>query len=139
MHDEPGITRDRTYRTGSWCGYSFQVVDTGGILFDDSQDMFAGRIMQQAQIALTEATAAVLVCDGQEGLTALDQEVGAWLRRSCRVPLYLAINKCESETTGLSQAQDFWQLGLGTPYPVSGIHGELYQDAVPSFVLTTPC
>lgn len=55
VHNEPGITRDRTYRTGSWCDYNFQVVDTGGIVFDDTSDIFAERITQQALIALQEA------------------------------------------------------------------------------------
>ena len=68
MHDEPGITRDRTYKTGSWCDYNFQVVDTGGIIFDDTKDIFAERITQQALLALAEATVAVLVCDGKEGI-----------------------------------------------------------------------
>mmetsp|Transcript_29458 Transcript_29458/g.49342 ORF Transcript_29458/g.49342 Transcript_29458/m.49342 type:complete len:586 (+) Transcript_29458:128-1885(+) len=123
VHDEPGITRDRTYRTASWCDYNFQVVDTGGIIFDDTQDIFADRITQQALIALSEANAAILVCDGQQGLTQLDSIIGEWLRKNSKVPLYLAVNKCESEKQGIAQAQDFWEMGLGTPYAVSGIHG----------------
>jgi len=123
VHDEPGITRDRTYRTATWCDYNFQVVDTGGIVFDDTQDIFADRITQQALIALGEANAALLVCDGQEGLTQLDSIIAEWLRKNNRVPVYIAVNKCESETQGISQSMEFWELGLGTPYPVSGIHG----------------
>lgn len=123
MHNEPGITRDRTYRTASWCDYNFQVVDTGGIVFDDTRDIFADRITQQALIALNEAKAAILVCDGQEGLSQLDIIIADWLRKHNKVPVYVAVNKCESETKGMSQAQEFWALGLGEPYPVSGIHG----------------
>jgi GTP-binding protein len=52
---------------GSWCEYNFQVIDTGGIIFDDTKDIFAERITQQALLALSEATVAVMVCDGKEG------------------------------------------------------------------------
>ncbi|KAJ1435882.1 GTP-binding protein EngA [Ochromonadaceae sp. CCMP2298] len=123
VHNEPGITRDRTYRVGSWNDYNFQVVDTGGIVFDDTDDIFADRITQQALIALSEANAAVFVCDGQQGLVPLDQIIVDFLRKHSQIPLYLAVNKCESETQGIMQAQDFWELGVGLPYPVSGIHG----------------
>ena len=123
VHDEPGITRDRTYRTATWCDYNYQVVDTGGIIFDDNKDIFADRITQQAFIALAEAKAAILVCDGQEGLTEQDRIIADWLRKNNKVPVYVAVNKCESETRGLTQALEFWELGLGMPFPVSGIHG----------------
>eukprot|EP00595_Chromulina_sp_UTEXLB2642_P003313 CAMPEP_0196764544 /NCGR_PEP_ID=MMETSP1095-20130614/6404_1 /TAXON_ID=96789 ORGANISM="Chromulina nebulosa, Strain UTEXLB2642" /NCGR_SAMPLE_ID=MMETSP1095 /ASSEMBLY_ACC=CAM_ASM_000446 /LENGTH=339 /DNA_ID=CAMNT_0042120457 /DNA_START=153 /DNA_END=1169 /DNA_ORIENTATION=- len=123
VHDDPGITRDRTYKQATWNDYNFQVVDTGGIVFDDTTDIFADRITEQALLALSEASAAILVCDGQEGVTQLDTLLAEWLRRNNKVPLYLAINKCESETLGISQAQEFWELGIGEPYPISGIHG----------------
>jgi GTP-binding protein len=99
------------------------VVDTGGIIFDDNKDIFAERITQQALVALNQAKAAVLVCDGQEGVTQLDTIIADWLRKHSKVPVYIAVNKCESEKQGLLQAQEFWELGLGQPYPVSGIHG----------------
>lgn len=70
-----------------------------------------------------EATVAIMVCDGQQGLQPLDLTLGEWLRKNCKIPMYLAVNKCESERLGISQAQEFWSLGLGAPYPVSGIHG----------------
>eukprot|EP01035_Chromulina_nebulosa_P016808 gene16808-22291_t len=123
VHDDPGITRDRTYKQATWNDYNFQVVDTGGIVFDDTTDIFADRITEQALLALSEANAAILVCDGQAGVTQLDTLLAEWLRRNNKVPLYLAINKCESETLGISQAQEFWELGIGEPYPISGIHG----------------
>ena len=63
------------------------------------------------------------MCDGQEGLTQLDEIITDWLRKNSKVPLYIAVNKCESETQGLAQAQEFWALGFGAPFPVSGIHG----------------
>ena len=124
VHDEPGITRDRTYRVGMWNSYNFQVVDTGGIVFDDTEDVFADRITQQALVALNEADAALMVVDGKAGVTPLDQALADWLRKNNKkTPVYMAVNKCESEKSGITQAQDFWGLGLGQPWPVSGIHG----------------
>jgi GTPase len=113
-----------------WCDYNFQIVDTGGIVFDDTADIFAEQITHQALIALAEAKAAILVCDGQEGLTQLDREIAGWLRKNNKVPVFVAVNKCESETQGACQAQEFWELGLGQPYPVSGIHGNGIGDVL---------
>ena len=121
VHDEPGITRDRTYRPAFWGDRDFQVVDTGGLVFDDDTE-FLPLIREQAMAALTEASAAIFVVDGQLGPTAGDREIGDWLRQQ-KVPILLAVNKCESPEQGLIQAAEFWELGLGEPYPVSGIHG----------------
>jgi GTP-binding protein len=126
VHDEVGVTRDRTYLRSEWCGKTFDVVDTGGLVFDDDQaSLFLEQIRQQAAIALSEATAAVLVVDGQAGRQPLDEQVASFLRREWRnkLPIFVAVNKCESETTGTLSAADFWALGLGEPLPVSGIHG----------------
>ncbi len=123
VHDEPGITRDRAYKVGTWDGYNFQVVDTGGIVFDDTEDVFADKITEQALIALREASAAIFVCDGKEGLTELDESIARWLRRNNKVPVFIAVSKCESHKTGFLQANEFWSLGFGRPYAVSGIHG----------------
>jgi len=121
VHDEPGITRDRTYRPAYWADREYQVVDTGGLVFDDDTE-FLPLIREQALAALAEASAAIFVVDGQIGLTGGDESIASWLRLQ-KVPIILAVNKCESENTGLTQAADFWQLGLGEPYPISGIHG----------------
>ncbi|HAN75939.1 MAG TPA: ribosome biogenesis GTPase Der [Planktothrix sp. UBA10369] len=132
VHDQPGITRDRTYRPAFWQDREFQVVDTGGLVFDDDTE-FLPMIREQAMIALTEATAAIFVVDGQMGLTGGDEAIATWLREQS-IPILLAVNKCESPTTGMIQAADFWELGLGEPYPVSGIHGsgtgELLDDLI---------
>ncbi len=121
VHDEPGITRDRTYRPAYWADREYQVVDTGGLVFDDDTE-FLPLIREQAMAALAEASAAIFVVDGQVGLTGGDESIASWLRLQ-KVPVILAVNKCESENTGLTQAADFWQLGMGEPYPISGIHG----------------
>ena len=121
VHDEPGITRDRTYRPSFWRDRDFQIVDTGGLVFDDDTE-FLPMIRQQAMAALVEASAAIFVVDGQFGLMDGDREIAEWLRRQS-VPVLLAVNKCESVEQGLAQAAEFWELGLGEPYPISAIHG----------------
>lgn len=121
VHDQPGVTRDRTYRPAFWCDREYLVVDTGGLVFDDNTE-FLPLIREQALAALTEAQAAILVVDGQDGPTAADETIAQWLRQH-KVPVLLAVNKCESPQQGLIQAAQFWELGLGEPYPVSGIHG----------------
>ena len=121
VHDEPGITRDRTYRPSFWQDRDFQIVDTGGLVFDDDTE-FLPMIRQQAMAALVEASVAILVVDGQWGLTEGDREIAEWLRRQS-VPVLLAVNKCESVEQGLAQAAEFWELGLGEPYAISAIHG----------------
>lgn len=121
VHDQPGITRDRTYRNAYWRDREFQIVDTGGLIFDDETE-FLPMIREQAMAALAEASVAIFVVDGQQGLTGGDEAIAQWLRQQ-PVPTFLAVNKCESLTEGLSQAAMFWELGLGEPYPISGIHG----------------
>ena len=121
VHDQPGVTRDRTYQEGFWGDRTFRVVDTGGLVFDDDSE-FLPEIRQQANLAMAEAAVAVVVVDGQQGLTAADQSIAEWLRGQ-KVPVLLAVNKCESPDQGLAMAADFWGLGLGEPHPVSAIHG----------------
>lgn len=121
VHDEPGITRDRTYRPGFWQDREFQVVDTGGLVFDDDTE-FLPQIREQAMLALAEAKVAIFVVDGQTGPMPSDEEIARWLRLQ-KVPVFLAVNKCESPDQGAIQAAQFWSLGLGEPFPISAIHG----------------
>lgn len=138
VFNEPGVTRDRTYANGFWQDHEFVVVDTGGIVFDDDEDrVFLPQIRQQAMIALSEASAVLCVTDGQTGRTALDDQIAAFLRRQ-RVPVVLAVNKCESTVSGELQAADFWSLGLGTPWPVSGLHGTGMGDVLDELVKPLP-
>lgn len=121
VHDEPGVTRDRTYMPAYWNDREFLVVDTGGLVFNDDTE-FLPLIRQQALAALTEASAAIFVVNGQTGPNSADEEIAEWLRQQ-PVPVLLAVNKCESPEQGLMQAAEFWELGLGEPYPISAIHG----------------
>ncbi len=121
VFDEPGVTRDRTYRRAFWCDREFLVVDTGGLVFDDNTE-FLPLIREQAMLALAESSAAIFVVDGQTGPTSGDATIASWLRQQ-PVPVLLAVNKCESPDQGITQAAQFWELGLGEPLPISGIHG----------------
>lgn len=136
VHDEPGITRDRLYQPSFWRDRDFLVVDTGGIVFDDDSE-FLPEIRQQAMMALSEAVAAIFVVDGQAGVTTGDEEIAHWLRQQS-VPVFLAVNKCESPDQGLIQAAQFWELGLGNPYPVSGIHGSGTGDLLDEVIACFP-
>jgi len=121
VHDQPGVTRDRTYREAFWLDRDFRVVDTGGLVFDDDTE-FLPLIRQQVITALAEASVVIFVVDGQDGPTAADAQIADWLRQQT-LPVLLAVNKCESPEQGLAQAAQFWELGMGEPFPISAIHG----------------
>ena len=121
VHDEPGVTRDRTYQEGFWRDRDFKVVDTGGLVFDDDSE-FLPEIREQANLALNEAVVALVIVDGQEGVTTSDESIAEFLRpHSCKT--IVVVNKCESPEQGFAMAAEFWKLGLGEPYPISAIHG----------------
>ncbi len=121
VHDQPGVTRDRTYQDGFWADREFKVVDTGGLVFDDDSE-FLPEIREQANLALIEASLALVIVDGQQGITAADEAIAEWLRpHPCNT--LVAVNKCESPEQGLAMAAEFWRLGLGEPCPISAIHG----------------
>lgn len=123
--DEAGITRDRTYQNCEFLGEYFQLIDTGGLVFDDNDALFAKEIREQAMIAMDEASGVILVVDGQVGLSGMDMELAEFLRKEItkEIPVHVAVNKCESEKTGPVSAAEFWSLGLGEPFPVSALHG----------------
>jgi GTP-binding protein len=135
VFDEPGVTRDRIYRQAFWREYEFTIVDTGGLVFEDDSE-FLPLIRQQAMAAIREANVVIFMVDGIEGINAADVQVAQWLRQQ-PVPVILGVNKCESANLGISQAAEFWQLGLGEPIPFSGIHGngtgELLDAAIAYF------
>mmetsp|Transcript_3135 Transcript_3135/g.6490 ORF Transcript_3135/g.6490 Transcript_3135/m.6490 type:complete len:342 (-) Transcript_3135:1838-2863(-) len=123
--DEEGITRDRTYRTAEFLGETFQLVDTGGLVFDDNDAIFAKEIREQAMLAIEESSGVILVVDGQAGPTAMDEQLAVFLRKEVlkKMPVVLAVNKCESDKSGSYMASQFWGLGLGEPFAVSALHG----------------
>lgn len=153
VEDIPGTTRDRIYGESDWNGVGFSVVDTGGLeapsaltespgreteatpLAEDSA-LFITQMQNQAQLALEEADAIILVVDGKEGLSAADLEVAEILRRTQK-PVFVAVNKTESEQRQ-QDAVEFWNLGLGEPYPISAYHGDGVGDLLDEMVKVLP-
>jgi GTP-binding protein len=136
VFDEPGVTRDRTYKPCFWQDREFLIVDTGGLVFDDDTE-FLPLIRQQVMAALAESSAAIFVVDGQQGSTAADLTIAQWLRQQT-VPVLVAVNKCESPEQGLAQAAEFWSLGLGDPLAISGIHGSGTGDLLDQLISYLP-
>ena len=115
-----GVTRDRNYGKADWCGYEFSVIDTGGYVVG-SDDIFESEIRKQAALAIEESDVIVLLVDGREGLTPLDEEVAQMLRKS-KKPFYLAVNKIDSPSNFLDYAE-FYALGFENIYPISAVSG----------------
>ena len=118
--DEPGITRDRIYGEVDWDGRLLRIVDTGGVVPDD-EALIPSEIFRQAQIALEEAGAIVMVVDGRSELAAPDLELARLLLRSGK-PIFLAVNKMDSEKMA-HQAEGFRTLGFKEVFAVSAEHG----------------
>lgn len=143
VYDQPGVTRDRLYLDAEWCGYRYQIVDTGGLVFEDSET-FLPLIREQVEIALQEASAVLFVVDGLQGPTGADQDIADWLRsrpasgKKGKLPVLLAVNKLEEPSTALSLAAEFYALGLGEPYAVSSIHGSGTGDMLDALVEVLP-
>lgn len=115
-----GVTRDRNYGKADWCGYEFSVIDTGGYVVG-SDDIFESEIRKQAALAIDESDVIVLLVDGREGLTPLDEEVAQILRKS-KKPFYLAVNKIDSPSNFLDYTE-FYALGFENIYPISAVSG----------------
>ncbi|MBV8892456.1 MAG: 50S ribosome-binding GTPase, partial [Acidobacteria bacterium] len=133
--DEPGITRDRLYGEASWRGRTFRVIDTGGII-PDEKDLLPSEVFRQAQLALAEADAIVMVVDARSEQAAPDIDLARLLLRSGR-PVFLAINKVDSEKQE-SLAEDFRNLGISRLFPVSAEHGRGVAELLDALVETLP-
>ena len=120
VNEEAGTTRDRQYGKSEWLGREFSVVDTGGWVVN-SDDIFEGEIRKQVLMAVDEADVILFVVDVQNGVTDLDQEVAAILRRT-RNPVLLIANKADSYDWQYNAAE-FYSLGLGDPYCISAMSG----------------
>ena len=153
VDDVPGTTRDRLFFESEWNGRFFTVIDTGGIdptstsrqtpLSIGSAD-FINEIRAQAAVAVGEADAVLLLVDAQNGVTPADMEVAQILRRSQKKredgsfwpPIFLVVNKADNASLR-DAASQFYELGLGDPYPISAMHGtgtgDLLDDVVASF------
>ena len=120
VDDLPGVTRDRIYFDVEWLGKPFTVIDTGGIIPGDEDDIMVS-IYDQAQIACNEADRIVFIVDGKEGINPVDYDIANILRQSGK-PIFLAVNKIDSYNASLMTA-DFYSLALGDPVGMSALHG----------------
>jgi GTPase len=152
VEDLPGTTRDRIYGDSDWNGVGFTVIDTGGLEAQSTAEyrtqipgadplardsaLFVTEVQNQAQIAIEEADVIVFVVDGKDGLTAADEELAQSFRQSTK-PIFLAVNKTESQERQLNAAE-FWALGLGEPVPISAYHGMGVGDLLDEIAAVLP-
>jgi GTP-binding protein len=130
VQDVPGVTRDRNYGDFTWEGRLLSAVDTGGFepigkarKGQEGDRSLMRSVQEQAQLAVEEAAAVVLVVDGREGLTEVDRAIAGLLRRS-GTPLFVAVNKMDtSRTEESAPLAEFYDLGFGAVQPVSAEHG----------------
>ncbi|MGE7688860.1 ribosome biogenesis GTPase Der [Lysinibacillus sp. NPDC097214] len=119
VEDIPGVTRDRIYSSAEWLAHDFNIIDTGGIEIGD--EPFLEQIRQQAEIAIDEADVIIFMTNGREGVTAADEQVAKILYKT-KKPVVLAVNKIDNPDMR-EMIYDFYALGFGEPWPISGSHG----------------
>jgi len=131
VDEESGVTRDRIYGKADWNGITFSVIDTGGYV-EGSDDIFEEEINKQVLVAIEEADAIIFLTDVTTGVHDLDKSVASLLRKSGK-KIFLAVNKVDNNSL-ISAAFEFYELGLGNPYPLSSLNGsgtgELLDDLV---------
>ena len=131
IDDVSGVTRDRQYGTSYWNGKTFTVVDTGGFV-KNSEDVFETAIRSQVAIAIEEAKVIIFMVDVTTGITDLDEEVAALLRRADK-PVYLAVNKVDNHNR-MIEANEFWSLGFENTYFLSSMTGSGSGDLLDAVV-----
>lgn len=129
-----GVTRDRQYGHSDWNGKQFSVIDTGGYVMG-GDDTFETEIRRQVQLAIEEADVILFLVDVREGLTPMDEDVAAMLRKTTKKVLLVA-NKVDDSNV-VNDIAEFYQLGLGEIYPIAGISGsgtgDLLDEVVKDF------
>ncbi|TPG73424.1 ribosome biogenesis GTPase Der [Brevibacillus laterosporus] len=120
VEDKPGVTRDRLYGKGEWLNREFHVIDTGGIEFAET-DQILTQMRYQAELAIDEADVIILIVDVRSGVTDADLNVARMLNRTGK-PIVLAVNKVDNFEMR-NDIFEFYQLGVGEPFPISGSHG----------------
>ena len=119
VEDIPGVTRDRIYSSADWLTHEFNIIDTGGI--DIGDEPFIDQIRHQAEIAMDEADVIIFMVNGREGVTLADEHVAKILYKT-KKPIVLAVNKIDNPDMR-QMIYDFYSLGFGDPFPISGSHG----------------
>ena len=120
VDDLPGVTRDRIYFDVEWQNKAFTVIDTGGIIPGDEDDIMVS-IFDQAKLACEEADKIIFLVDGKDGVNPVDYDIANILRQSGK-PVFLAVNKCDNSES-LMMTSDFYALALGDPVGISALHG----------------
>ena len=119
VEDVAGVTRDRIYSSADWLTHEFNFIDTGGIEIRD--EPFLEEIRLQAEIAIEEADVIIFLTNGREGVTDADEQVAKILYKT-KKPIVLAVNKIDNPEMR-EMIYDFYSLGFGDPFPISGSHG----------------
>lgn len=132
VKDTPGVTRDRIYADVSWLKYDFTLIDTGGIE-PDTSDLILKHMRSQAEIAIETADVIIFMVDVQTGLTDSDQKVAEMLRRS-RKPIVLCVNKVDSFKKFQMDVYEFYNLGLGEPFPIAAANAQGLGDMLDEVV-----
>ena len=117
VEDTPGVTRDRIYAEANWRGMDFTVIDTGGIE-PESDDIIISQMREQADLAISMADVIVFVTDFKAGITSADSEIAMMLRKS-KKPIVLICNKADNFGKTSDDIYEFYNLGLGDPFPIS--------------------
>lgn len=120
VDDLPGVTRDRIYFDVEWQNKGFTVIDTGGIIPGDDDDIMVS-IFDQAKLACEEADKIIFLVDGQAGINPVDYDIANILRQSGK-PIFLTVNKCDNPES-LMMTSDFYALSVGDPIGISALHG----------------
>ena len=120
VDDLPGVTRDRIYFDVEWQNKAFTVIDTGGIIPGDEDDIMVS-IFDQAKLACEEAEKIIFLVDGKDGINPIDYDIANILRQSGK-PVFVAVNKCDNPES-LLMISDFYALALGEPIAISALHG----------------
>ena len=120
VQDEPGVTRDRVYAESTWKGRTFTLIDTGGIE-PESEDIIVSQMREQANIAINIADVIIFLTDIKQGVTAADKEISLMLKKS-KKPVILVCNKADNFGKTSDDIYEFYNLGLGDPYPVSSVN-----------------
>lgn len=135
VKDTPGVTRDRIYADVSWLDKEFTLIDTGGIE-PESKDIILSQMREQAQIAIDTADVIIFLTDVRQGLLDADSKVANMLRRSAK-PVILAVNKVDNFDKFMPDVYEFYNLGIGDPYPISASSmlglGDMLDEVVKNF------
>ncbi len=135
VEDSPGITRDRLYAEVTWNRNRFQVVDTGGIVFQDSDPM-EEQIKIQAEVALAEADVVIFLADVMVGIHPDDRDLANHLRGITK-PVLVVVNKADNYNRE-DYANEFYALGLGHVFPVSSLHGSGVAEVLDEVITHIP-